>query len=76
MLPLCFHKIGDVAIRIARPGGIPASAFFSRHRQTLVDFVDVELDEEVLIFTGGIVLVGLMTASFPVWAQDCRTADQ
>src|SRR5215469_981419 len=48
MLPLCFHKIGDVSIRIARPGDIPASAFFSRRRHTLwLIFLDVKLDEEV-----------------------------
>jgi hypothetical protein len=48
-----FASIGDVSIRIARPGGIPASAFFSGIVVLLVDFLDVELDEEVLIFTGG-----------------------
>jgi len=38
----------------------------------LADFVDVESDEEVAdkILTGGIVLVGLIAASFPVWPQD------
>src|SRR5215469_18642289 len=46
MLPLCFHKISDVSIRIARPSGIPAGAFFSWHRHTLVVFIDIELDEE------------------------------
>ena len=40
----------------------------------LVDFVDVELDEEVLMksLLAGIVLVGLMAASFPGWAQDSQ----
>jgi hypothetical protein len=60
MLPLCFHKIGDVSIRIAQPAGIPAGAFSRGIVILLVDFVDVELDEKVLMksLLAGIVLVG------------------
>ena len=43
----------------------------------LADFVDMESDEEVAdkILTGGIVLVGLIAASFPVWPQEAISRD-